>query len=69
MTRLPSAFETAGAMKVADSFEPGAVIGPLIDMKAGRKGRGAYHASATFSKMRLRLKRTLQIGFEKSSPT
>jgi succinate-semialdehyde dehydrogenase/glutarate-semialdehyde dehydrogenase len=25
--------ETAGAMKVADGFEPGAVIGPLIDMK------------------------------------
>ena len=24
--------ETAGAMKVADGFEPGAVIGPLIDM-------------------------------------
>ena len=23
-----------GAMKVADGFEPGAVIGPLIDMKA-----------------------------------
>jgi succinate-semialdehyde dehydrogenase/glutarate-semialdehyde dehydrogenase len=26
--------ETAGAMKVADGFEAGAVIGPLIDMKA-----------------------------------
>jgi succinate-semialdehyde dehydrogenase/glutarate-semialdehyde dehydrogenase len=26
--------ETAGAMKVADGFEPGAVSGPLIDMKA-----------------------------------
>src|SRR6266576_3837878 len=26
--------ETAGAMKVANGFEPGAVIGPLIDMKA-----------------------------------
>src|ERR1700746_118397 len=26
--------ETAGAMKVADGFEPGAVIGPLIDTKA-----------------------------------
>jgi hypothetical protein len=26
--------ETAGAMKVADGFEPGAVIGPLIDIKA-----------------------------------
>jgi succinate-semialdehyde dehydrogenase/glutarate-semialdehyde dehydrogenase len=32
--------ETAGAMKVADGFEPGAVIGPLIDTKAGREGRG-----------------------------
>jgi acyl-CoA reductase-like NAD-dependent aldehyde dehydrogenase len=31
--------ETAGAMKVA-GFEPGAVIGPLIDMKAVEKGRG-----------------------------
>ena len=29
--------ETAGAMKVADRFEPGAVIGPLIDMKAVEK--------------------------------
>src|SRR5947199_10739595 len=29
--------ETAGAMKVADGFEPGAVIGPLIDMKAIEK--------------------------------
>ena len=29
--------ETAGAMKVADGFEPGAVIGPLIDMKAFEK--------------------------------
>ena len=29
--------ETAGAMKVADGFEPGAVIGPLIDMKAAEK--------------------------------
>ena len=29
--------ETAGAMKVADEFEPGAVIGPLIDMKAVEK--------------------------------
>jgi len=26
--------ETAGAMKVADVFEPGVVIGRLIDMKA-----------------------------------
>jgi succinate-semialdehyde dehydrogenase/glutarate-semialdehyde dehydrogenase len=29
--------ETAGAMKVASGFEPGAVIGPLIDMKAVEK--------------------------------
>src|SRR5436305_14510294 len=29
--------EAAGAMKVADGFEPGAVIGPLIDMKAIEK--------------------------------
>jgi hypothetical protein len=29
--------ETAGAMKVADGFEPGAVIRPLIDMKAVEK--------------------------------
>ncbi len=29
--------ETAGAMKVGDGFEPGAVIGPLIDMKAVEK--------------------------------
>jgi succinate-semialdehyde dehydrogenase/glutarate-semialdehyde dehydrogenase len=29
--------ETAGAMKVADGFEPGAVFGPLIDMKAVEK--------------------------------
>jgi succinate-semialdehyde dehydrogenase/glutarate-semialdehyde dehydrogenase len=29
--------ETAGAMKAADGFEPGAVIGPLIDMKAVEK--------------------------------
>src|SRR5213596_2618150 len=29
--------ETAGAMKVADGFEPGAVIGPLIDMKGVEK--------------------------------
>jgi succinate-semialdehyde dehydrogenase/glutarate-semialdehyde dehydrogenase len=29
--------ETAGVMKVADGFEPGAVIGPLIDMKAVEK--------------------------------
>src|SRR5438309_3901761 len=29
--------ETAGAMKVADGFEPGAAIGPLIDMKAVKK--------------------------------
>jgi succinate-semialdehyde dehydrogenase / glutarate-semialdehyde dehydrogenase len=32
--------ETAGAMKVADGFEPGAVIGPLIDMKAVEKVEG-----------------------------
>jgi hypothetical protein len=35
--------ETAGAMKVADGFEPGAVIGPLIDMKAVEK---VFRASA-----------------------
>jgi succinate-semialdehyde dehydrogenase/glutarate-semialdehyde dehydrogenase len=29
--------ETAAAMKVADEFEPGAVIGPLIDMKEVEK--------------------------------
>jgi succinate-semialdehyde dehydrogenase/glutarate-semialdehyde dehydrogenase len=29
--------ETADAMKVADGFEPGAVIGPLIDVKAVEK--------------------------------
>jgi succinate-semialdehyde dehydrogenase / glutarate-semialdehyde dehydrogenase len=29
--------ETAGAMKVADGFDPGAVSGPLIDMKAVEK--------------------------------
>ena len=29
--------ETVGAMKVADGFEPGAVIGPLINMKAVEK--------------------------------
>jgi succinate-semialdehyde dehydrogenase/glutarate-semialdehyde dehydrogenase len=29
--------ETAGAMKVADGFEPGAVIGPLVDMKPVEK--------------------------------
>jgi succinate-semialdehyde dehydrogenase/glutarate-semialdehyde dehydrogenase len=29
--------ETAGAMKVAEGFEPDAVIGPLIDMKAAEK--------------------------------
>jgi succinate-semialdehyde dehydrogenase / glutarate-semialdehyde dehydrogenase len=29
--------QTAGAMKVADGFEPGAVIGPLIDTKAVEK--------------------------------
>ncbi len=35
--------EAAGAMKVADGFEPGAVIGPPgMDMVRGREGRGAY---------------------------
>ena len=29
--------ESAEAMKVADGFEPGAVIGPLIDVKAVEK--------------------------------
>jgi succinate-semialdehyde dehydrogenase/glutarate-semialdehyde dehydrogenase len=29
--------ETAGAMKVADGFDPGAVIGPPIDVKAVEK--------------------------------
>jgi hypothetical protein len=29
--------KTAGTMKVADGFERGAVIGPLIDMKAAEK--------------------------------
>ena len=33
----PRLVETAEAMKVADGFEPGAVIGPLIDMKAVEK--------------------------------
>ena len=28
--------ETAGAMKVADGFEPGAVIGPLDRHESGR---------------------------------
>jgi succinate-semialdehyde dehydrogenase / glutarate-semialdehyde dehydrogenase len=37
--------ETAGAMKVADGFEPGAVIGRLIDMKAVEKVE-AYIADA-----------------------
>jgi delta 1-pyrroline-5-carboxylate dehydrogenase len=37
--------ETAGAMKVADGFEPGAAIGPLIDMKAVEKVE-AYIADA-----------------------
>jgi succinate-semialdehyde dehydrogenase / glutarate-semialdehyde dehydrogenase len=37
--------ETAGAMKVADGFEPGAMIGPLIDMKAVEKVE-AYIADA-----------------------
>jgi succinate-semialdehyde dehydrogenase / glutarate-semialdehyde dehydrogenase len=29
--------EAAGAMNIADGFEPGAVIGPLIDIKAVEK--------------------------------
>ena len=33
--------ETAGALKVADGFEPGAVIGPRIDMKAVEKVEAA----------------------------
>ena len=37
--------ETAGAMKVADGFEPGAVIGPLIDMKAVEKVAAQIAAS------------------------
>ena len=37
MTRSASLAETAGAMKVVDEFEPGAVIGPPIDMKAVEK--------------------------------
>ena len=37
MTRSASLAETAGAMKVVHEFEPGAVIGPLIDMKAVEK--------------------------------
>ena len=37
MTRSASLAETAGAMKVVDEFEPGAVIGPLIDVKAVAK--------------------------------
>jgi succinate-semialdehyde dehydrogenase/glutarate-semialdehyde dehydrogenase len=37
MTRSASLAETAGAMKVVDEFEPDAVIGPLIDMKAVEK--------------------------------
>jgi acyl-CoA reductase-like NAD-dependent aldehyde dehydrogenase len=37
MTRSASLADTAGAMKVVDEFEPGAVIGTLIDMKAVEK--------------------------------
>ena len=37
MTPSPSALPRPPAMKVADGFEPGAVIGPLIDMKAVEK--------------------------------
>jgi Aldehyde dehydrogenase family len=40
--------ETAGAVKVADGFEPGAVIGPLIDMKAVEKVEAHIMASAAF---------------------
>jgi Aldehyde dehydrogenase family len=39
--------ETTGAMKVADGFEPGAVIGPLIDMKAVEKGPSNTASSAS----------------------
>jgi len=37
MTRSASLAETARVIKVVDEFEPGAVIGPLIDMKAVEK--------------------------------
>jgi acyl-CoA reductase-like NAD-dependent aldehyde dehydrogenase len=40
--------ETAGAMKVADGFEPGAVIGRLIDMKAVEKAEA--HIAAAVKK-------------------
>jgi acyl-CoA reductase-like NAD-dependent aldehyde dehydrogenase len=43
--RIP---ETAGAMKVADGFAPGAVIGPLIDMKAVEKAEA--HIAAAVKK-------------------
>jgi succinate-semialdehyde dehydrogenase/glutarate-semialdehyde dehydrogenase len=36
--------ETAGAMKVADGFEPGAMIGPLTS--GSREGRGAHRRCA-----------------------
>jgi len=34
---FPQRLAKTGAMKVADGFGPGAVIGPLIDMKAVEK--------------------------------
>jgi acyl-CoA reductase-like NAD-dependent aldehyde dehydrogenase len=40
--------ETARAMKVADGFEPRAVIGPLIDMKAVEKAEA--HIAAAVKK-------------------
>ena len=44
--------ETAGAMKVADGFEPGAVIGPLIDTRVVEKieARGARITASSASK-------------------
>jgi succinate-semialdehyde dehydrogenase / glutarate-semialdehyde dehydrogenase len=48
MTRSASLAETARAMKVVDEFEPGAVIGPLIDMKAVEKV--AAHVSDALKK-------------------
>ena len=38
--------ETPGSMKVADGFEPGVVIGPLIDMKAVEKVEARIAAPA-----------------------
>ncbi len=52
-------------MKVADGFEPGAVIGPLIDMKAAEKveahiadavrkgGQGRYRRQAVGTRRHL----------------